>query len=61
MGLFSQRSLEASRIDEKIVVDGMMLESKNMMGAGVSATPAPILPKGENKIISNVNITYEIR
>jgi uncharacterized protein YggE len=41
--------------------DGMILEAKNMMGTGVSATPAPILPKGENKITSNVNITYEIR
>jgi uncharacterized protein YggE len=38
--------------------------AKTMMGAGVSAdsaTPAPTLPKGENKITSNVTITYEIR
>lgn len=38
--------------------------SKTMMGAGdaVSAQEsAPTLPKGENKITSNVTITYEIR
>jgi uncharacterized protein len=29
--------------------------------AGIATSPAPELPKGENKIISNVTITYEIR
>lgn len=40
-----------------------MYAEKSMTGAGMmsdSATP-PTLPKGENKIISNVFITYEIR
>jgi hypothetical protein len=33
-----------------------------MMAAGASSdVSAPVLPKGENKIISNVTITYEIR
>lgn len=41
--------------------DGMMLESKTMMGTGANVASAPILPKGENKINSNVTITYEIR
>lgn len=35
---------------------GMMLDS-----AVSSVAPAPILPKGENKITSEVSITYEIR
>ncbi len=29
--------------------------------AKVSSAPAPALPTGENKIVSNVNITYEIK
>lgn len=32
-----------------------------MMSAGPAAAPAPVLPTGENKITSNVTITYEIR
>lgn len=37
--------------------------SKDMMMAGSApeASPAPALPTGENKITSNVTITYEIR
>jgi uncharacterized protein YggE len=38
--------------------------NKVMMGASVSldsAAPIPTLPKGENKITSNVTITYEIK
>jgi len=39
-----------------------MYEAKAMMSAdSVGAAPAPTLPKGENKITSNVSITYEIR
>lgn len=40
-----------------------MYEAKLMSGAGVmsDSTPAPVLPKGENKITSDVFITYEIR
>jgi len=36
---------------------------KTMMAdsATVSSAPAPVLPKGENKITTNVTITYEIR
>ncbi|MFA6300878.1 MAG: SIMPL domain-containing protein [Candidatus Paceibacterota bacterium] len=37
---------------------------KSMMAAdsiGATATPSPTLPTGENKITSNVTITYEIR
>ena len=32
-----------------------------MMDSASSAAPAPVLPKGENKITSDVSITYEIR
>jgi uncharacterized protein len=40
----------------------MMYESKAMMSDRASgAAPVPVLPKGENKITSNVSITYEIR
>ncbi len=40
----------------------MMYDAKAMsMGAGVASAPAPVLPKGQNKITSNVNITYEIK
>jgi uncharacterized protein len=40
----------------------MMYAEKTMMaGALDSSVPAPELPKGENKITSNVTITYEIR
>ncbi len=36
--------------------------SKDMMAVSSEAqAPAPQLPKGENKIVSNVTITYEIR
>jgi uncharacterized protein len=39
-----------------------MYEAKAMMSDSVAgAVPAPTLPKGENKITSNVSITYEIR
>jgi len=39
-----------------------MYEAKGMMEDSVSSSvPAPTLPKGENKITSNVTITYEIR
>lgn len=39
-----------------------MYEAKAMMSAdSTGAAPAPTLPKGENKITSNVTITYEIR
>lgn len=40
-----------------------MYEAKEMMGAGdiTQNNVAPTLPKGENKITSNVSITYEIR
>ncbi len=38
----------------------MMYEKSDMMSANAGA-PAPTLPKGENKINSNVTITYEIR
>jgi uncharacterized protein len=31
------------------------------MGMGGSASPSPQIPMGENKIVSNVNIVYEIR
>lgn len=36
---------------------------KDAMGAGIVSSPesAPVLPKGENKITSNVTITYEIK
>lgn len=39
----------------------MYAEGAMMMKADVSSAPAPILPKGENKVISNVTITYEIK
>jgi hypothetical protein len=41
----------------------IMYDAKAMMGATVtsSAAPAPTLPKGENKITSDVTITYEIK
>ncbi len=40
----------------------MMYAAKDMMaGSTPTAAPAPELPKGENKITSNVTITYEIR
>jgi len=40
-----------------------MYESKAMMSGGVvsDSAPAPTLPKGENKITSNVVVTYEIK
>jgi uncharacterized protein len=40
-----------------------MYESKvsNQAAAGAMDAGAPVLPKGENKIMSNVTITYEIR
>ncbi len=41
----------------------MMYAGKSLMAtdAGVAESRAPELPKGENKITSNVTITYEIR
>ena len=39
----------------------MMYAKAEMMDSVASAAPAPELPKGENKITSNVNIVYEIR
>lgn len=40
----------------------MMYAKADMaMGSAGGQAPAPVLPKGENKIISNVSITYEIR
>jgi uncharacterized protein YggE len=39
----------------------IMYESKAMNLSADSAAPAPVLPKGENKITSNVTIVYEIR
>lgn len=39
----------------------MYESSKAMMADSVGSAPAPILPKGENKITSSVSITYEIR
>lgn len=39
-----------------------MYGAKAMMADSVSSVaPAPVLPKGENKITSNVSITYEIK
>ena len=40
-----------------------MYEAKAMMNSSIapSVAPAPTLPKGENKITSNVTINYEIR
>lgn len=35
-------------------------KAMNAVGGAESSTPAPELPKGENKITSNVSITYEI-
>jgi len=39
----------------------MYAKSTMMGGAEDSAVPAPQLPKGENKITSNITITYEIK
>ena len=41
----------------------MAYAAKGMMDSVVSnvATPTPELPTGENKITSNVTVTYEIR
>lgn len=39
-----------------------MYAAKAMMAdSSLSAAPAPVLPKGENKVVSDVSITYEIR
>ncbi|MFA6515188.1 MAG: SIMPL domain-containing protein [Candidatus Paceibacterota bacterium] len=38
-----------------------MYESKAMMAGDSADVSAPVLPKGENKITSNVTISYEIR
>ena len=38
-----------------------MYEAKSMMAVSSAAAPAPVLPKGENKITTNVTITYEIK
>jgi len=39
----------------------MYAKADMMMRESVSSAPVPELPKGENKIISNVTISYEIR
>jgi uncharacterized protein YggE len=39
----------------------MMYAAKGMMDSTMMAAPAPVLPKGENKISSSVTITYEIK
>ena len=39
----------------------MYAKSEMMMDSVGASAPAPTLPKGENKITSNVTITYEIR
>ncbi|HZX75049.1 MAG TPA: SIMPL domain-containing protein, partial [Cyclobacteriaceae bacterium] len=40
----------------------VMYSAKAMdMASGATAAPAPVLPKGQNKITSNVSITYELR
>lgn len=39
----------------------MYAEGAMMMKADVASAPAPVLPKGENKVISSVTITYEIK
>ena len=39
----------------------MMYAAKDMAVSNMAGAPAPELPKGENKITSNVTITYEIR
>jgi len=39
----------------------VMYSAKANMMDSVSSAPAPVLPKGENKITSNVNIVYEIK
>ena len=39
----------------------MAYESSMMMKTMTASAPAPVLPKGENKITSNITITYEIR
>jgi uncharacterized protein YggE len=38
-----------------------MMESSEALGLGGGGDVAPTVPAGENKIISNVHITYEIR
>jgi hypothetical protein len=38
------------------------MDSKVMMeGAAVAPQASPVLPTGENKVVSNVTITYEIK
>jgi len=39
----------------------MMYSAKSAMDSVTTSAPAPVLPKGENKITSDVTITYEIR
>lgn len=39
----------------------VMYEAKAMSSGTASPAPAPVLPKGENKITSSVTITYEIK
>ena len=38
-----------------------MYQAKDMMMTSTASEVAPVLPKGENKITTNVTITYEIR
>jgi hypothetical protein len=37
-----------------------MYETKTMMSASLASDSAPVLPKGENKISTNITITYEL-
>lgn len=39
----------------------IMYQAKDMMSVSAGSAPAPSVPVGENKIQSNVTITYEIR
>lgn len=40
---------------------GVAMDSISFRSEAAMAVPAPDIPAGENKIVSNVNITYEIR
>ncbi|MEK7567883.1 MAG: SIMPL domain-containing protein [Patescibacteria group bacterium] len=44
-----------------IYYNKMMTVSADSYGRGGAAEPAPSVPSGENQILSNVTITYEIR
>jgi uncharacterized protein YggE len=47
--------------DNNGVVMPMAFDAKAMSVGSAAAAPAPVLPTGQNKITSNVNITYEIK